>query len=155
MTRIVRRGSPFVVIMNSVTNFSAAFENGHGVFLLTAQIVYIVKHIVSSPLLFLSEHWPQTYQLCKRVATRHLQRPNSLNMFGNNDRSETGSRTLDISHFDDGFLSFSSSEEEALLVRVASECVRMLMVHNRLLAPTFYKSGRGSFARGILPLPET
>lgn len=66
VTSNVRRGSLFVAIDKPVINFSAVFENEHGVSLFAARIVDIVEGMVSSDFLFRIS--PRTYQRYIQVA---------------------------------------------------------------------------------------
>lgn len=151
MTSIVRRGSSFISILQSLINFSAGFGNVHSKSFITAQMMDSVEYMVLSA--FLSGHSLQKYQRYITAAKFLLQRPNILNNIDMVDWREKVSRTLGISHIKDGIFSFFRIVKGPLLVRAASEYARNPAKHNPFQDSSFYKSRKGSFAQVKWHLP--
>lgn len=151
-TSIVRCNSSFVAIVKLVIIFSASFEKAHCGSFLAAQMNNIVEDMFSFN--FLSGNSIQTYQHHIRVAKSFLQRSNIVNIIENIGAEETGSRTLSISHLNDGSLFSSSTEEGLLLSRVASQYVRNQTKHNPFYAPCLYKIEMGLLSKFHSPCQE-
>lgn len=109
-------------------------------FFLTSQMVDIVENMISSD--FLSSNSPQAYQRCIQGARFVLQHPNILNTIEDNNGEQTGSRTLDISRYDNGTLFAAWIKEVSLLHSVVSRFVRDPKERSPFHAPPSYKSNR-------------
>lgn len=109
MTSIVIQDFSFVTIVQSVTNFIAAFEKERCVSPFAVQLLDIDEDMVSSDLL--TSKSSQTYQSSICVAKIFLLRSNILNPMEVIEGRETGSRTFGISRLDDG-TSFSFWTED-------------------------------------------
>lgn len=119
---ILWRNFCFVELENFELNFSAAFMKEHNKSSLAVQMVDVVENMVMSK--SLTRNTPQIYQHYIRMAKFPLQHPETLNIIKKFDREEMKSKTLGISHLDNGTLFTSRIKDTLLLILAASEYVR-------------------------------